>query len=184
MFGIPEERVSISSPCQVTCAPLNASIGYRLTNNSENADPSQDFCTASRFDDPTINNCAFCYSLIDEQLFTANCALHPHPLCPNTDKTSSPPSPPHPLPRPSHKRRPLLPRRTHHLQRNPDSRPRRPRRRLRRRTRSTRHGPGGRNRPPPRRRRPHHRLRLLGLFPLHPSQETTYGFLWSDESCA
>ena len=73
MFGVPEERVSISSPCQVTCAPLNASIGYHLTNDSKRGDPSTRFCTASRFDDATINNCAFCYSLIPQQLFTANC---------------------------------------------------------------------------------------------------------------
>lgn len=77
MFGIPEERVSISSPCQVTCQPLNQSIGYNLGLNQTNGPPSLDFCFAGQFDDLTINNCAFCYSFIPQQLFLANCLIPP-----------------------------------------------------------------------------------------------------------
>ena len=78
MFGVPEERVSISSPCQVSCQPLNNSISYQLTNDSSIASPGTDFCSAAQFDDTTINICAFCYSLIPQQLFLANC--NPTPL--------------------------------------------------------------------------------------------------------
>ncbi|ETN38488.1 uncharacterized protein HMPREF1541_06523 [Cyphellophora europaea CBS 101466] len=78
MFGYPTERVSISSPCQVTCQPLNVSVASGISNDTEGADPGLGFCTAGRFDDLTINNCAFCYSFIPQQLFIANFmqALH------------------------------------------------------------------------------------------------------------
>lgn len=73
MFGFPTERVSISSPCQVTCQPLNVSVGHGISNDTRDADPGLDFCNAGQFDDITINNCAFCYSFIPQQLFIANC---------------------------------------------------------------------------------------------------------------
>lgn len=73
MFGVPVERVSISSPCQVTCQPLNESVSYQINNDTNNADPGLDFCNAGPFGDLQINNCAFCYSLIPQQLFVANC---------------------------------------------------------------------------------------------------------------
>lgn len=73
MFGIPNERVSISSPCQVTCQPLNDSVAFQINNDTDSAEPGLDFCDAGRFDSTTINNCAFCYSLIPQQLFVANC---------------------------------------------------------------------------------------------------------------
>ncbi len=78
MFAIPEDHISISSPCQVSCSPLNASVGYHITNDSSAATPGNDFCTASQFDDATINKCATCYSFIPQQLFMANFlqALH------------------------------------------------------------------------------------------------------------
>ncbi|RMZ88523.1 hypothetical protein DV736_g4240, partial [Chaetothyriales sp. CBS 134916] len=81
MFGIPDERVSLSSPCQVTCTPLNASIGYNLTRTPAYTDARLDFCTASIFDDTTINNCAFCYSMISQQLFVANFLQALHIAC-------------------------------------------------------------------------------------------------------
>lgn len=73
MFGYPTERVSISSPCQVTCQPLNVSVAHGISNDTSDADPGLDFCSADQFDDTTINNCAFCYSFIPQQLFIANC---------------------------------------------------------------------------------------------------------------
>lgn len=74
MFAIPEQHISISSPCQVSCAVLNASIGYQVRNDSSSA-PTNDFCNVGRFDDADINKCAFCYSFIPQQLFLANCML-------------------------------------------------------------------------------------------------------------
>jgi hypothetical protein len=75
MFAIPENHISISSPCQVSCAPLNESVGYQVTNDSSTTLPTNAFCTASEFDDATINRCATCYSFIPQQLFQANCKL-------------------------------------------------------------------------------------------------------------
>ncbi len=66
MFAIPEPHISISSPCQVSCSPLNASIGYQVTNDTSTASPGNEFCTAAPFPDATINTCAFCYSFIPQ----------------------------------------------------------------------------------------------------------------------
>ncbi|KIX00506.1 uncharacterized protein Z518_10646 [Rhinocladiella mackenziei CBS 650.93] len=78
MFAIPEPHISISSPCQVSCALLNESIGYQVTTDSSDAEPGNDYCTEAPFDDDTINKCAFCYSFIPQQLYLANFlqALH------------------------------------------------------------------------------------------------------------
>jgi hypothetical protein len=72
LFANPEQRISISNPCVVTCEPLADAIGYLLSNDSSTYNPSLGWCNAARFDDTTINNCAFCYGLIPEQLFMAN----------------------------------------------------------------------------------------------------------------
>lgn len=72
LFSFPEQRISISNPCVVTCEPLSQAIGHLLSNDSSTFDPSLSFCSAGRFDDTTLNNCAFCYGLIPEQLFLAN----------------------------------------------------------------------------------------------------------------
>ncbi|RMD40465.1 hypothetical protein DV735_g4651, partial [Chaetothyriales sp. CBS 134920] len=73
MFGIPDERVSLSSPCQVTCTPLNSSISYNLAQEPSAASARLDYCTVGQFDDTTINNCAFCYSLIPQQFLCFCC---------------------------------------------------------------------------------------------------------------
>ncbi|KAG9785202.1 hypothetical protein KCU88_g2564, partial [Aureobasidium melanogenum] len=80
MFAIPEQHISISSPCQVSCAVLNASIGYQVRNDSSSA-PTNDFCNVGRFDDADINKCAFCYSFIPQQLFLANFLQALHIVC-------------------------------------------------------------------------------------------------------
>lgn len=72
LFARPEQRISISNPCVVTCEPLADAIGYSLSNDSSNYNPSLGWCNAGQFDDTTINNCAFCYGLIPQQLFLAN----------------------------------------------------------------------------------------------------------------
>ncbi|OAP62231.1 hypothetical protein AYL99_04434 [Fonsecaea erecta] len=81
MFAIPEDHISISSPCQVSCASLNASIGYRITNDSSTVQPGNAFCTADPFDDYTINKCATCYSFIPQQLYQANFLQALHIAC-------------------------------------------------------------------------------------------------------
>ena len=73
MFAIPRPHISISSPCQVSCSSLNASIGYQVANDSSTTPPGDDFCRAGHFPDNVINTCAFCYSFIPQQLFLANC---------------------------------------------------------------------------------------------------------------
>ncbi|ETI29122.1 hypothetical protein G647_01575 [Cladophialophora carrionii CBS 160.54] len=81
MFAIPEDHISISSPCQVSCAPLNNSVGYQVTNDSSRTEPGGEFCTAAQFDDTTINKCAQCYSFIPQQLFLANFLQALHIAC-------------------------------------------------------------------------------------------------------
>jgi hypothetical protein len=72
LFATPEQRISISNPCVVTCEPIADAIGYLLSNDSSSNNPSLGWCNAGQFDDTTINNCAFCYGLIPQQLFLAN----------------------------------------------------------------------------------------------------------------
>ncbi|EXJ95967.1 hypothetical protein A1O1_01092 [Capronia coronata CBS 617.96] len=80
MFAIPEQHISISSPCQVSCAPLNASIGYQIKNDSSTR-PDNNFCNVGQFDDTDINKCALCYSFIPQQLFLANFLQALHIVC-------------------------------------------------------------------------------------------------------
>ena len=84
LFAFPEQRISISNPCVVTCEPLADAIGYLLSNDSSTFNPSLSFCTAAEFDDTTINNCAFCYGLIPQQLFMANMLQALHVACRQT----------------------------------------------------------------------------------------------------
>ncbi|KAJ9503703.1 hypothetical protein H2202_000842 [Exophiala xenobiotica] len=67
-----------NAPCQVSCAALNASIDYHITNDTSTVRPGEEFCNVGTFDSTTINRCAFCYSFIPQQLFLANFlqALH------------------------------------------------------------------------------------------------------------
>ena len=80
MFAIPEDRISISSPCQVSCSVLNETIGYEITNDTSTSQPGQDFCNVGDFDDTSINRCALCYSFIPQQLFLANCNASQHTI--------------------------------------------------------------------------------------------------------
>ncbi|KAJ9605112.1 hypothetical protein H2200_010502 [Cladophialophora chaetospira] len=81
MFAIPEDHISISSPCQVSCAPLNESVGYQVSNDSSASRPANSFCNVGQFDDATINKCATCYSFIPQQLFMANFLQSLHISC-------------------------------------------------------------------------------------------------------
>ncbi|KAK4947809.1 hypothetical protein LTR10_013317 [Elasticomyces elasticus] len=55
MFALPEDRISISSPCQVSCAVLNETIGYEITNDTSTSQPGEDFCNVGDFDDTSVN---------------------------------------------------------------------------------------------------------------------------------
>ncbi|KAI1622474.1 hypothetical protein EDD37DRAFT_651749 [Exophiala viscosa] len=81
MFAIPEDRISISSPCQVSCAVLNETIGYEITNDTSTSQPGEAFCNVGDFDDTSINRCALCYSYIPQQLFLANFLQALHIAC-------------------------------------------------------------------------------------------------------
>jgi hypothetical protein len=71
MFGFPTQKVSLSSPCQVTCASLSTAIESGLGTNATTADLG--FCNTAGFSTATIQNCVFCYGLIDQQKYLANC---------------------------------------------------------------------------------------------------------------
>ena len=78
MFGFPTQKVSLSSPCQVTCAPLSNAIESGLATNATVADLS--FCNTANFTSTIIQKCVFCYGLMDQQKYLANCT--PCPLSP------------------------------------------------------------------------------------------------------
>ena len=73
MFGFPSPVVAQSTPCDVSCAPLQYALGSQLTGNSTIAAPGMGFCTTSRFDDNTINVCSQCYGRLNDQVAVANC---------------------------------------------------------------------------------------------------------------
>lgn len=73
MFAWPSTHISISSPCQVSCAVLNESIEYQITNDTSKTSPELGFCNVGAFDSTDINRCAFCYSFVPQQLYLANC---------------------------------------------------------------------------------------------------------------
>jgi hypothetical protein len=71
MFGFPTQKVSLSSPCQVTCAPLANAIESGLGTNATTADLG--FCNTVGFSTANIQNCVFCYGLMNQQKYLANC---------------------------------------------------------------------------------------------------------------
>ncbi|KAK5091347.1 hypothetical protein LTR05_001530 [Lithohypha guttulata] len=85
MFAYPAEIVSISSPCQVTCAPLmNATtfgIGPDVRTATDETVPNLEFCNQGFGGDHRINNCSFCYSYIPQQLFIGNFMQALHIAC-------------------------------------------------------------------------------------------------------
>jgi hypothetical protein len=71
MFGFPVQMVSLSSPCQVTCTPLSNAIESGLGTNATTADLG--FCNTANFSAAAIQQCVFCYGLMDGQKYLANC---------------------------------------------------------------------------------------------------------------
>jgi hypothetical protein len=177
MFGYPTERVSISSPCQVTCQPLNVSVGYGISNDTNDADPGLDFCTAARFDDKTINNCAFCYSFIPQQLFIANCTYTMVKYHKSSANRNSHASLAYRVSTTSSRWPGVFPRCGRHLQRNSDSRslsavPEQRRRRTSRFSIGSSHltAYSGRHTYP--------RIRLLGMLDLYQKATSAHASLW------
>lgn len=84
MFAYPAEIVSISSPCQVTCQPLQPAVSYEIGSDLETATdnvvPNFDYCNQN-FGDNKINNCSFCYTYIPQQLFLGNFMQALHIAC-------------------------------------------------------------------------------------------------------
>ena len=123
MYGFPTQMVSLSSPCQVTCTPLSTAIESGLSTNATIADLS--FCNTANFSTTNIQQCVFCYGLMDQQKYLANCMPVPYlPLHKNSlliRRISSPPSPQHCLSRPTLSYPPLSCRSFIHLQLNHDS---------------------------------------------------------------
>lgn len=76
LYGFPTQLVSVSSPCQVSCTPLSTAIESGLGTNATIADLS--FCNTANFSATNIQNCVFCYGLMDQQKYLANCMPRPY----------------------------------------------------------------------------------------------------------
>lgn len=81
MFAVPEQKVSISSPCQVTCQPLQDAVASGISIDTSGVTPDLSYCNARPFDDQDINACAFCYGFIPQQLYLANFLQALHVAC-------------------------------------------------------------------------------------------------------
>ena len=76
VFGVPVEKASISTPCQVTCDPLGAAISHNLNTNATVEDLS--YCNIPSFQDTGgINRCAECYGRMNGEAYMANCQSNP-----------------------------------------------------------------------------------------------------------
>jgi hypothetical protein len=76
IYGFPTAKISLSSPCQVSCASLSNAIESGLGTNVTTTDLG--FCTSANFSATVIQNCVFCYGLTDQQKYMANCTFHVH----------------------------------------------------------------------------------------------------------
>lgn len=85
MFAHPTEIVSISSPCQVTCASLQRGVTYGIGADASTATqgvvPNLDFCQNGLDSDFAINNCTFCYQFVPQQLYLGNFMQALHIAC-------------------------------------------------------------------------------------------------------
>lgn len=71
IFAYPEEKQSISTPCQVSCESLRDAVGYGLRD--PNGFTSYDFCDLNSFEDAVITKCTECYSQTEDEKYLANC---------------------------------------------------------------------------------------------------------------
>lgn len=71
MYAFPEQISNISTPCVVSCTPLQPALQLDLTT----PDPKtyNEFCTNSAFADNSVSTCEYCYALSSEQAYLANC---------------------------------------------------------------------------------------------------------------
>ncbi|EAW10305.1 uncharacterized protein ACLA_047740 [Aspergillus clavatus NRRL 1] len=74
VYGYPEQVTNNSSPCVVSCQPLDSALEFDLVDPSGvNFDT---WCSASSFADNLISQCEFCYNLTgngtDSQVYLSN----------------------------------------------------------------------------------------------------------------
>lgn len=72
LFGYPEQVVNMSSPCVVSCQPLDSALEYDI--KAPSALSFNTWCGTSSFADNVIDQCEFCYNLTTNQVYMANCA--------------------------------------------------------------------------------------------------------------
>lgn len=89
VFGFPQEKISTSTPCQVSCEPLRSAIGHNLNTNATLEDLS--YCSLSSFQDTVgINRCAACYGRMDGEAYMANFLQALHIACLHPPRPSEP----------------------------------------------------------------------------------------------
>ncbi|EAU34428.1 predicted protein [Aspergillus terreus NIH2624] len=70
VYGFPESVANLSTPCTVSCQPLDSALEYDLANPSGvNFDT---WCGASSFADNLISQCEFCFNLTQTEVYMAN----------------------------------------------------------------------------------------------------------------
>jgi hypothetical protein len=73
VYGFPESVANLSTPCTVSCQPLDSALEYDLANPSGvNFDT---WCGASSFADNLISQCEFCFNLTQTEVYMANCVF-------------------------------------------------------------------------------------------------------------
>lgn len=71
VYGFPIAKQSISTPCQVSCTPLQTTLEQGL--NSSVASDSLDYCSNSAFTAAAVTKCATCYNLTGTEMLMSNC---------------------------------------------------------------------------------------------------------------
>lgn len=73
VYGFPTEKISVSTPCQVSCERLRGAIEHNLDTNTTIVEDLS-YCNRPGFQDTVvINRCAKCYGRMDDVAYMANC---------------------------------------------------------------------------------------------------------------
>lgn len=73
VFGFPEKVSNISTPCVVSCHPVEPALEFQLKD--PNPSSLHTFCGDDSFADNDISQCKFCYGLTSQQAYLSNCTI-------------------------------------------------------------------------------------------------------------
>lgn len=71
VYGIPVEKASMSTPCQVSCQPLENALAAGFDGSTTSQ--ALDYCSNANFSSTAVYKCADCYNLTSTMRLMGNC---------------------------------------------------------------------------------------------------------------